>query len=761
MTSEPLTRLVGQLRRTLDASDLTTRSDSELIARFTASRNPAAFETIVIRHGPRVLAACRQVLADESDVEDAFQATFVVFMRRAGAIQNGGALGHWLFGVAHRVALQARAARRRRERIERRAAGMAESPADLSWREACAILHEELGRLPESCRGPLMLCYLEGLSRDEAAAYLGRTRGSVKKGLERGRELLRKRLTRRGVTLSAGLLSAIADSSKAGMSPGLVRATIRCAEQPAPAVATLARAVAAKSLPMKAGWTVLAASVLAVGIAFGVPREDKPKSQPAEKETKAEVKPVSYWTYAGAVTGPDGKPVKGAKLWLCLHGSPKLRALGESGPDGKFSIRFDRSEWTTQCYYENGRDLWSPGTILAFAPGLPVGYGHCSIIEEEKTAVRVPLDDVAIDGKVQNLEGQPVAGATIRVIGLYEPKGADLGAWYDDVKDGKLGQQLIYDHLIAFESDELIDGVLNPLYRPVTTGKDGSFKLRGIGRERVALVRIESDGIETTDVMLMTRDGTAVLPTPVRRQENGLPRSTQGRYAVYGSTAKITVAPSRPIVGMIRDMDTGKPLVGAVVQLTSAGGVEFRTPERIRTRTDAEGRYKLTGAPVRRDCEISVEGPADQPYLAAAVEVPKTPGLEAVTVDLKLKRGIWATVRVFDKTDNSPVAGDLHYFIAGDNPHLKDVPNLLVKRVRKVRVTDETFRIPVLPGKGILAVEIHSSHPFVTTSSPRARPVDARPYGFRPQDYLGHARIDPAVDDKEVKCEIGLTRGTD
>jgi RNA polymerase sigma factor (sigma-70 family) len=761
MKTEPLTRLVGQLRRTLDASDLAARPDTELLACFAQSRDPAAFEMIVWRHGPRVLAACRQILANEPDVEDAFQATFVVFMRRAKSIRNGRALGYWLFGVAHRVALQARAARKRRERIERRVIEDNEAPADLSWREACVILHEELDRLPESIRGPLLLCYLQGLSRDEAAEQLGRTAGSVKKGLERGREMLRKRLTRRGVTLSAGLLAAVADSAKAGMSPGLIRATIKCAVEPAPAVANLARALGRQSLTMKSASAVLAVSILVVGIAWGMPRDDKPASPTAKKETKSDAKPAQTWTYSGTVKGPDGKPVKGAKLWLCLQGAPKLRAVGECGADGSFSFELDRSEWPTKCYYENGRDIWDPGTILAVAPGLPVGYGHYSIVPEEKIDVRIPVDDVAVDGRVQNLEGLAVEGATVRLIGLYEPKAADLGAWYDDVKDGKLGQQLIYDHLGAFESDELIDGVLNPLYPPLTTGKDGSFKLKGIGRERVALVRIEAQGIETSDVMLMTRDAAAVLPTPMKRPENGLPQSTQGRYAVYGSTAKITVAPSRPIVGVVRDLDTGKPVAGATIQLVSAGGLQFRTPERMTTRTDAEGRYKLNGAPVRRDCEISVDGPADQPYLAATLEVPGTPGLEAVTVDVKLKRGIWANVRVFDKADNSSVAGDLHYFIVADNPHLKGVSDLLVKRVRKARVTDETFRIPVLPGKGILAVQIHSSHPFVTLASPKAQPVDAQPYGFRPQEFLGYVRIDPAADAKEVKCEIGLTRGTD
>src|SRR5439155_3071806 len=112
-------------------------------------------------------------------------------------------------------------------------------------------LHEELDRLPEIHRQPLMFCYLEGLTRDEAAARLGRTGGSVKKSLERGRKLLRRRLTRRGVTLSAGLLAAVADSAKAGMSPGLLRATIECAARPKPAVVALGGAAAGGSRYLK------------------------------------------------------------------------------------------------------------------------------------------------------------------------------------------------------------------------------------------------------------------------------------------------------------------------------------------------------------------------------------------------------------------------------------------------------------------------------------------------------------------------------
>ena len=211
MTAAPLPHLVRSLRRTLDATNAAALSDDDLLARFRESRDPAAFEAIVRRHGPRVFAACRRVLTDPADAEDAFQATFVVFMRRPGAVRGGQALSAWLFAVAHRVALQARAVRKRRERLEAKSPARRETVSDWSWREACAVLHEELDRLPDATRLPLILCYLEGASRDEAAQQLGRTLNSVKKSLEKGRETLRKKLARRGVTLSAGLLVAIAE----------------------------------------------------------------------------------------------------------------------------------------------------------------------------------------------------------------------------------------------------------------------------------------------------------------------------------------------------------------------------------------------------------------------------------------------------------------------------------------------------------------------------------------------------------------------
>jgi hypothetical protein len=220
-------------------------------------------------------------------------------------------------------------------------------------------------------------------------------------------------------------------------------------------------------------------------------------------------------------------------------------------------------------------------------------------------------------------------------------------------------------------------------------------------------------------------------------------------------------ADDTPIEGRVRNLE-GKPVAGAVVTLQSVGGDPLTLPVRLRVTADAEGRYTLNGAPVRKGCTLRVEGPADEPYLATSVDVPNPAGVGPVSVDAKLKRGIWATVRVFDKTDKTTVAAQIQYFVLADNPHLKGVPDIQSVRFRRARIDDAGSRIAVLPGPGILAAKVMSfQHPFVSLVSPRAVPIAALPYQFRPQDYLGYVKIDPSADAKDVKCEIGLTRGTD
>src|SRR5262249_43893602 len=210
-------------------------TDGELLERFMAHRGEevaeAAFAALVERHAPMVLDVCRDVLGNVHDAEDASQATFLVLARKARSIRSGAALGSWLHGVALRVASKARVAAARRRVHERRGGEMAaRSVGDRNPFRTWMDLHEELDRLPERLRSPIVLCYLEGLTHGQAAHRLGWPVGTVESRLARARERLRRRLAGRGemaMTLSSAASFPVRGS--AAVPSGWIEATARAA----------------------------------------------------------------------------------------------------------------------------------------------------------------------------------------------------------------------------------------------------------------------------------------------------------------------------------------------------------------------------------------------------------------------------------------------------------------------------------------------------------------------------------------------------
>jgi RNA polymerase sigma factor (sigma-70 family) len=183
------------------------RTDADLLEAFVSRRDGAAFEALVGRHGPMVWGVCCRVLGNEADAEDAFQATFLVLVRKGACVVPRALVGNWLYGVAHNTALKARAMSRKRKAKELQAPGRAEpGPSLEEWCQARALLDEELARLPHKYRALIVLCDLGGKSRKEAARHFGVPEGTVAGRLARARALLANRLARRGVALSAGAL---------------------------------------------------------------------------------------------------------------------------------------------------------------------------------------------------------------------------------------------------------------------------------------------------------------------------------------------------------------------------------------------------------------------------------------------------------------------------------------------------------------------------------------------------------------------------
>jgi RNA polymerase sigma factor (sigma-70 family) len=226
-------------------------TDGELLERFLGRRDAAAFAALVRRHGPTVLGVCRRILRNAHDAEDAFQATFLVLVRNGRSIARREALGSFLYGVAYRVALKARADAIRRRHHERHAARRTEEPAapEAAGDDLRPILDEEVNRLPDKYRRPIVLCYFEGKTYQEAARLLGWPAGTASTRLARARQLLRARLVRRGLTLSAAALAVrLAAASAAGSEAGLLAdataSAALCLAAGAPAAGVSARVLA-------------------------------------------------------------------------------------------------------------------------------------------------------------------------------------------------------------------------------------------------------------------------------------------------------------------------------------------------------------------------------------------------------------------------------------------------------------------------------------------------------------------------------------
>ncbi len=229
--------VLKDVRTLLDVGTSVGLSDGQLLERYLLPRGDdaaeAAFRTLVERHGPMVMRACRGVLHDVHAAEDAFQATFLILARKARSIRRQESVANWLFGVARRVAVRADARRKRRATHERQGGAMVEAEANARSPhqppEPISEVQEEVDRLPERYRAPIVLCYLEGLTQEEAAVRLRLPASTVRVRLMRARSRLRDRLTRRGLA-PAGLAAVAAGRAEAAAIPApLVDETIKAA----------------------------------------------------------------------------------------------------------------------------------------------------------------------------------------------------------------------------------------------------------------------------------------------------------------------------------------------------------------------------------------------------------------------------------------------------------------------------------------------------------------------------------------------------
>jgi RNA polymerase sigma factor (sigma-70 family) len=311
--------VLGGIQRLLGHGTVSGLSEGQLLARFVGDRDEVAFEAIVSRHGPMVLGVCRRLLDDPHDVEDAFQATFLVLVRRAGSLRDRDLLANWLYGVALRVATRCRRDRTRRRIRERPEVeeGLAASTDEADLGELRPVIDVEVARLPERFRAPIVLCYFEGLTHDQAAERLGCPVGTVRSRMAKARELLRTRLARRGF----GPASVIPAAPLVGISPAvppvlLVRTTAAAAACGRSLLAggaslsavTLARGVLRAMTFTK--WMTIAAGLLVLGAVGGGVRVAARQDGGGEAKGQAQV-PKSE-----AASRPALKAIEELQSWI-------------------------------------------------------------------------------------------------------------------------------------------------------------------------------------------------------------------------------------------------------------------------------------------------------------------------------------------------------------------------------------------------------------------------------------------------------------
>jgi polysaccharide biosynthesis/export protein len=372
MAGGPPVAVLRDIQALFDAGTASGLSDRQLLERFVSRRDAsaeAAFEALVLRHGPMVLRVCHNVLGDSTDAQDAFQATFLVLVRRCGSIRRLESLGSWLYGVACRVAARARVEAARRRAAERRAAMRlvkAVEPPEASEAdrdEFGPIIQDEVRRLPEKYRAVVVLCYWKGLTHEQAADQLGCPVGTVRSRMARARSRLHRRLTRRGLAPFSGMVAAALESSSAqaarlGAVPsGLVSLTVRMSARvfaggaiksvASTSVAVLVQQVLRSMFMMK--FRTVAVALLLCGLgAYGVglAAQKADSAKPESRSRRAGAKKTEDWKSKAqpslvtlrnyVVEPPDllivevlealpGRPISGERL---------VR------PDGKISLGF-------------------------------------------------------------------------------------------------------------------------------------------------------------------------------------------------------------------------------------------------------------------------------------------------------------------------------------------------------------------------------------------------------------------------------------
>ncbi len=711
-----------QINRLFDEGTLAGLPDARLLERYARERDELAFESLVQRHGAMVMAVCRGVVADPNDADDAFQAAFLLLARKAERLWVNDSLGGWLHRVACRIALQLKSDTARRRDQERQAAERADGRCRSAapWDDVPTVLHQEIDRLPERYRKPIVLCYLEDMTYQQAADLLRWSEGTTRGRLARAREMLRVRLKHRGIQSAGAALPLLSGRGEVvRLAQEVIQSTVRAARQftlgNTAQVATISATTTALvqqtiRTMMVTKLKAAGAAVLLLGVLSGVASglaamsaAPQPETGASDPPTERRLSPLEArgqspetaqrqsgqtenLTFKGRVLGPDGKPVARASIYTLQFDAPesvKPVLRGESAKDGKF--QFDVSKSDFDSIVEKGP--FASFTLVATAAGLGPDWAEMRKPPEGDLSLQLVDDSVPIAGRIVDLQGKPVAGAKISRgrIKAEGPQGID--PYLTLVREDPFKAS---NHNFAKNYWTALPG------KGVTavTDADGRFRLSGIGRDRIVDLGVEGPTIQSATIHVMTRTGKAVSSAP----------GSFGGETIYPASFEHFIPPGRALTGIVRDKKTKQPMAGVEVcgQDTSA-----------RTRTDAQGRYMLVGFPKSKSYGLMVLAGEKAPYFVTCMRVPDQAGLEPVEADVDCQPGIPVRLKLIDKETGKPLRNaDVFYEPIFPNPHTRQVSGYSPVQASGpynsgVIQDDGTYLIGVLPGPGGIFVRTH------------------------------------------------------
>jgi RNA polymerase sigma factor (sigma-70 family) len=813
MAIETLGAALRQINRLFAEGVVAGLSDAQLLERFLTHGDDGAFEALVARHGPMVLSVCRGILRDPHDAEDAFQATFLVLVRKGGTIRGREALAGWLHRVAHRVAIQANVAAARRLRHERQVAEMAvtssandpAAPDDL-----VPALHAEIARLPEKYRLPIVHCDLEGMTQAQAAGQLHWSRRTLSHRLAAGRARLRSRLARRGLAPDGATLGAmLLREARVAVPPAWREATVHAAVAAVrPTVTVGGVSAAAQQLAQEvfrvmllrkltsASATLLAAGLIAWGTSValvslgrkvpnGAATPPAPAIRPTADATVPPPQPgpddtAGTFPARGRVLDPDGKPAAGAGVYVRHYGEIRWGLLdpmiarqkgrvASTDADGRF--HFDLDKGASDGSYYSSEVGWHKAQIAVGAPGFaPVWIEAGKMVKGGEIALRLVQDDVPVRGRVLDPQGRPVAGVAVRIRAIWEFKdGVDLDAM---LASGAVDEDM---SRMARQYGESL-GSPAPTWRadpaPLwpggrngwMTGADGRFEVQGIGRDRIARLEFHggvADG--TLDVMARPAKAPPVArPLPSLHREMTIkdreaaflgfyPQGTQ----LVGATFDYIAGPTKPITGVVRLKGSGKPVEGAIVD-----GADPGTHTRVTARTDAAGRFRLDGVPKAGFYRIGVmPRHGIDPFLHAEKIIEDTEGLKPIEAVIEVPPGVIVTGRLIDRTTGRTITpADVEYTKARDNVATGDARSF-------ARLADGAFGLTVPPGRGMLAGAAavgEKDDPYVAARLKAADRTNERNdniYTYQLVGFHTYRFIDVPAGAGPVVVDLELTRG--